>query len=97
MELFTTEALTEWLRNQPSDQEYVWSDPVFCLMGRYLADNGSCWGEQGYSDMPNYEVIAGQKPWTYGAALGRAEALALPAPSPQDVLQLEDKREKITA
>jgi len=90
MELFTTEALANWLRNQPSDQEYVWSDPVFCLMGPYLADNGSCWGEQGYSDMPNYEVIAGQKPWTYGAALGRAEkVLALPPPP----LQIEASRE----
>jgi hypothetical protein len=90
---YTTEALTEWLRGQPPDGEYVWSDPVFCLMGHYLADNGACWGERSYSDLPHYEEIAHEKPWTFGAALERAEALALPAPA----LQLEDKREKITA
>jgi hypothetical protein len=88
----TTEALTDWLRGQPGDGEYVWSDPVFCLMGRYLADNESRWGEVQYSDIPHYEEIAGEKPWTFGAALERAEALALPAPA----LQLEDKRETVS-
>ena len=46
--------------------------------------------------MPHYEEIAGEKPWTFGAALERAEGvkemLALPAPTPQ----LEDKRETVT-
>ena len=78
--LVTTEALTEWLRKQAPDDEYVWQDPVFCLMGRYLADNNSRWGEFAYSDMPHYEEIAGEKPWTFGAALERAERLALPPP-----------------
>lgn len=76
----TVENLKTWLRQQPSDGEYVWSDPVYCLVGRYLADNGSEWGAAQYSDIPGYEQIAGEKPWTYGAALARAEALALPAP-----------------
>src|SRR4249920_212780 len=92
----TTEALTGWLRKQDPDKEYVWSDPVFCLMGNYLVDNGAFWGERAYSDMPHYEEIAKEKPWTYGAALERAEALTLPAPSSQDVLQLEDKRETVS-
>jgi hypothetical protein len=85
---YTIEALTGWLRKQPPDQEYVWQDPVFCLMGHYLADNDSRWGERSYSDMPGYEEIAQAKPWTFGAALERAEALkALPPPP----LQIEHK------
>jgi hypothetical protein len=92
---YTIDALTGWLRKQPPDGEYVWSDPVYCLMGKYLADNDACWGERAYSDLPHYEEIAGEKPWTYGAALERAEALALPAPAPE-TLQLEDKRETVS-
>jgi hypothetical protein len=88
----TTEALAKWLRGQDPDEYYIWSDPVYCLMGRYLAANGSRWGERSYSDMPNYHEIAQEKPWTYGAALERAEALALPAPA----LQLEDRRETVS-
>jgi hypothetical protein len=89
---YTLDALTGWLRKQPPDQGYIWQDPVYCLMGEYLRDNGASWGERSYSDMPHYEEIAAEKPWTFGAALERAEALALPEPA----LQLEDKREKIT-
>jgi hypothetical protein len=82
--LLNTEALTEWLRKQNPDEEYVWSDPVYCMMGRYLADNGSSWGAVQYSVMPGYEEIAAEKPWTFGAALERAEALkALPPPALQ--------------
>lgn len=79
----TVDALIPWLRKQQPDAEYIWSDPVFCMMGRFLADHGSQWGEVAYSDMPHYEQIAGAKPWTYGAALKRAERLALPAPTSQ--------------
>jgi hypothetical protein len=76
-------AIMQWLRSQPPAGEYTWQDPVFCLVGRYLADHGSQWGVVSYSDMPEYHRIAGSKPWTYGAALERAqEVLALPAPTP---------------
>lgn len=94
-EKLTTNALIAWLRQQPADAEYVWQDPVFCMMGRYLADNGSCWGEVAYSDLPGYEQIAGEKPWTFGAALARAEALQLPAPMPQIAHQPEKTRELV--
>lgn len=78
---FTTDALIAWLRRQPPDQDYVWQDPVYCLMGHFLMDNGARWGDVIYSDMPGYEQIAQQKPHTFGAALERAEALkALPPP-----------------
>ena len=82
-------SLIDWLKQQPPEGEYVWSDPVFCLMGRYLADNDSAWGAVQYSDMPHYEEIAQTKPWTFGAALERAEAIkALPAP-PLQITQQE--------
>lgn len=87
-ELINSDKLIGWLRQQPADEPYIWSDPVFCLMGRYLADHDSSWGTVQYSDMPDYERIAGEKPWTFGAALERAEMLkALPPPS----IQIEDK------
>jgi hypothetical protein len=79
-ELYTIDALTGWLRQQPPGEEYQWQDPVFCLMGRYLAANGSRWGEASYLQMPGYEHIASAKPWTFGAALERAEQLQLPPP-----------------
>jgi hypothetical protein len=98
MTLLTRDALIDWLRQQPADEEYVWQDPVFCLMGRYLADNSSRWGDVGYSDMPHYEEIAGQKPWTFGAALERAEALKqLPSPAAFAApVQEEKSRELVT-
>ena len=86
----TTEVLTDWLRQEVAKgraaEEYIWQDPVYCLMGNFFAAHGrQGWGEVIYSDMPDYEVIAGAKPWTYGAALERAEALkALPPPEPRD-------------
>lgn len=85
MELMSAQELTKWLRKQNPDQEYIWQDPVFCLLGHYLRANGSGWGERSYSEMPHYEEIAKEKPWTFGAALERAETLALPAPEVQTI------------
>lgn len=81
---FTTEALIKWLRQQPPDAEYIWSDPAFCMMANYLADHGASWGAVAYSEMPGYREIAETKPHSYGAALARAEKLlALPTPPAQ--------------
>ncbi len=80
-ELLSPDSLIDWLRQQPPDGEYQWSDPVFCLMGRYITDVGTPVDLYAYSEMPNYHAIAETKPWTFGAALQRAEALKqLPAP-----------------
>jgi len=80
-ELLTTENLITWLRQQPPDQEYTWSDPVFCLMGRYITDVGTPADLYAYGELPHYHEIAETKPHTFGAALQRAEALkALPPP-----------------
>lgn len=87
-ELLKVDRLKGWLAGQVAggkgEAEYIWQDPVYCLMGNYLADHGHSWGEFAYSELPHYEQIAGARPWTYGAALERLEGverrLALPAP-----------------
>lgn len=95
-ELMTIDKLTGWLKDQPPGGEYVWSDPVNCLMGKYLAAHDIEWGTGAYSEMPEYHWIAAAQPWTFGAALARAQELkALPPPalqieaSPIEVLDLE--------
>lgn len=86
----TIEAIVAWLRTQPQNREYTWQDPAFCLVGQYLADNGSSWGFHHYSDIPHYNEIAETKPHTFGAALERAEALKLlPPPSDHPMLVAE--------
>src|SRR5262245_31142381 len=83
-ELFDADKLIDWLRRQRPDEEYVWQDPVFCLMGRYVTEMGTAKDLYGYSVMPYYYQIAQTKPHTFGAALERAETLkALPPPVPQ--------------
>ena len=80
-DILNADKLIAWLRTQPPEEEYIWSDPVFCLMGRYVTDRGTPADLYGYSDFPNYHEIAEVKPHTFGAALLRAEKLkALPAP-----------------
>ncbi len=82
-ELLNPDSLIDWLRQQPPDGEYTWSDPVFCLMGRYITDVGTPADLYAYGELPHYHEIAETKPHTFGAALQRAEALkALPAPAP---------------
>ena len=82
--LLETDKLIAWLRQQPPDEGYTWSDPVFCLMGRYITDVGTPADLYAYGELPNYREIAETKPHTFGAALQRAEALkALPAPALQ--------------
>lgn len=77
----TLEAIIAWLATQPPEQDYVWQDPTECVVGRYLRDHGSSWGTVAYSTLPDYDFVAGSKPWTFGAALERAKTLALPAPA----------------
>lgn len=70
-----------WLETQPADKEYAWYDTRACLACRYLEALGykAPWGSFKYTgafgNSDNYFEIAGQKPWTYGAALGRARKL----------------------
>jgi hypothetical protein len=94
-ELLDADKLIAWLRQQPPDEEYIWSDPVFCLMGRYITDVGTPADLYAYSEMPAYREIAEVKPWTFGAALQRAEALKqLPAPALQITHQEADDADR---
>lgn len=82
----TIEKLITWLQQQNPDQTYTWQDPVKCLVGHYLADHNSHWGEVSYSNLPHYHLIAETQPHTFGAALARAQelhskTLALPTPT----------------
>ena len=102
-ELMSVDKLTGWLKDQPPGGEYVYSDPVYCLMGKYLADHDVEWGAGAYSEMPSYYAIAAEKPWTFGAALERAKALSeetlsLPAPTLQiEAVPQEREMETIDA
>jgi hypothetical protein len=58
-----------WLREKPLNQTYNWSDGEACLMAQYLADTGQ--EENGMPDW--YGRITLQRPWTFAAALQRAE------------------------
>jgi hypothetical protein len=93
-ELLDSDKLIAWLRQQPADEEYQWSDPVKCLMGRYITDVGTPADLYAYSEMPHYHEIAETKPWTFGAALQRAEAFRELAP-PAPVLQIEDRHAEV--
>ena len=73
--LFDVNKLIAWLHQQPPEGEYQWSDPVFCLMGRYITDVGTAADLYAYGEMPHYHEIAETKPWTFGAALERAEQM----------------------
>jgi hypothetical protein len=62
---------TNWLRQQPADKTYDWNDGENCLMAQYLQDTG-----QQENGMPEwYGRVTLQRPWTFSAALARAQNL----------------------
>lgn len=62
-----------WLREQPSDTTYEWESGETCLMGQYLQAAGM---HDEQPPMPNwYEHVTLTRPWTFDAALKRAEAI----------------------
>ena len=64
---------TAWLREQPADQTYNWFDPQQCVMAQFLAPSKQTVLTKPLPDW--YERVTQQHPWTFGAALKRAEAL----------------------
>jgi len=81
--------LIAWLEQQPVDGEYQWYSAVDCLVCRYLrAVTGEPWPHQKWAysaifDSPHdYNEVAATRPWTYGAALERARAVASHAMAP---------------
>lgn len=76
------DAFIAWLKTKPASQEYYWPDPEGCAMGQYRAYLRK---DLGILDeyMPcallltsgpnSYYVSCNRTPWTFGAALKRAE------------------------
>lgn len=60
-----------WLRTKPADQCYDWSNGESCPMAQYLEATGQI--ENGMPDW--YINLTLTRPWTFGAALQRAESL----------------------
>ena len=92
-DVFSLEGLVAWLEKQPGEIEYTWHDcRGGCLVGRYLWDvlgkdayykTSKSFGEvfpgRGLND---YGYVAQTKPWTYAAALARAQKLLTGTHSP---------------
>ena|SRR5215510_3770873 len=98
----THDELIDYLKTKDPKGEYVWQDPVFCLMGNFYRDhNIDGWSRVIYSDMPDYGIIAGEKPWTFGAALDRAQALRAEKPKltsgARELAQLQGERLALTS
>jgi len=88
---FTTEALVEWLRGQPGDTTYRYTDAGNCLLCRYLKSIGHKQVGVGPFSWDDYvsdrnhplperwnEISRGTSladSWIYSAALALAEAL----------------------
>lgn len=67
------QGVLDWLRQQPADGTYQWQHPMHCLIGQFLAATGQVREAIDYTEMPDYRRITETKPWTFGAALRRAE------------------------
>jgi hypothetical protein len=65
--------VVDWMRRQPADADYDWQHPDRCIVGRFLAAKGLARQAVDYAEMPHYHEITEPKPWTFGAALKRAE------------------------
>lgn len=84
------ETLIAWLEKQPASLEYCYEDTAVCLLAQYFAFTegrevartgtftvGFKDGNPGLEfDVAWHNRIAGQEPFTFGAALDRASKLA---------------------
>jgi hypothetical protein len=75
--------LIAWLEQQPPETEYNWWNTNGCLVCNYLRavtgtkrPSGQFLFEKVFETPSDYGKVAGDEPWTYGAALERARALA---------------------
>lgn len=81
--ILTVEALVEWLATQDGEQRYEFFDNSDCLTARFVTAQGfknvsvGGWavsvGEHTYELPARLAAISFKKPWTYSAALKRAE------------------------
>ena len=85
---FTLPALVAWLRTKPGNETYCYMSNGKCLIGQYLKERcgisepsvgGENWRKSGSLDrypLPvGWNAIAMYSPWTFSAALARAERL----------------------
>jgi len=80
----TLESLIAWLEKQPAAKRYGYNNcNGRCLYGQYMASHGVPWDVCGASESRTargefcslvYDLVASQRPWTFGAALKRARA-----------------------
>lgn len=86
-EVYSLDGLIAWLRMQPPEKGYrYWDVTGGCLLGQYLAHRNVIWSGTSYGQIATCyglpadrligNVVARQEPWTFGAALERAEVLA---------------------
>lgn len=81
-DVFSLAGFVGWLEKQPATREYDWYDVQSCVVCQYLdASLGEAERKQTYlsSVFPAIEIyhnICGRRPWTFGAALERARAIA---------------------
>jgi hypothetical protein len=82
-DVFSLQGLIYWLEMQPANIAYDWDDIHGCLACKYLqAVKG--WevpaGETNlgsvFEDLDQYHDVCAVRPWTFGAALERARAIA---------------------
>lgn len=90
-EMLSTANLVAWLEKQPAGESYLYSNPYYCLLGKYFRANGELGlriGERRihggrYGDgscatniPPAFYQAVTPRPHTYGAALSRLKAFA---------------------
>lgn len=88
-DLFTLESLIAWLEKQPVGQTYCYTSNDHCLLQQYYTHCGfkhvsvsrfGNWSHSSVEDMQEspagFYRVAIMEPWTFGAALERARAVA---------------------
>ena len=78
--IFSVAGLIAWLETQDPETEYDYNDcSGNCLMGRYARAMGTNFTVLHGHFFDNGNLgLACSTPWTYGAALARAKAMAAP-------------------
>lgn len=75
----TLKNLIVWLRKKPARGQYVWHEPTNCVIGQWLRASGTpdteIWAKSVHLAKDDlFTAIALNGPYTFGAALKRAEA-----------------------
>ena len=80
--IYSIQSFIAWLEKQPRGINYDWFDISDCVVCKYLKAKGLERPTLGpgydkvFSSSDEYRSVAGAQPWTYGATLARAKAVA---------------------